>query len=96
MNGQRLLPFTLDGNSKLASTFLAVPESGTVIHYGRLSPLKTDVFSAPAAGNHWRSLSLERRQENKQDGACIAHRPGPVSALRFLTVSAMPTEVGHG
>jgi len=36
------------------------------------------------------------KEINKRDGACIAHRPGPVSALRFLTASSMPTEVGHG
>lgn len=34
-------------------------------------------------------------RKNKQDGACIAHRPAPVSALRFLTGSFMPTDVDH-
>lgn len=31
------------------------------------------------------SKSGRKAEISKQDGACIAHRPGPVSALRFLT-----------
>jgi hypothetical protein len=43
----------------------------------------------------WHPDLCSEKKKKEQDGACIAHRPAPVSALRFLTGIFAPTEVGH-
>jgi hypothetical protein len=48
-----------------------------------------------AAGYGHSPNPCRRGKKSRQDGACIAHRPGAVSALRFLTAYFMPKEFGH-
>lgn len=61
----------------------------------RVHAFSVSICPAFAATNLQTDLHSEK-EINKRDGACIAHRPGPVSALRFLTASSMPIEIGHG
>ncbi len=45
---------------------------------------------------HRRRNSGQSKEINKQDGPCIAHGPGPVSALRFLPGAFVSQEARHG